>query len=327
MHKLNDYLYQGDTVFKILKIYRADLEKSALEEGNSIDLAHAAFLAQFSDLLEHNEFLTSQSQRIREFYKYMVSAYPYLAFTFKGRIKSLIRAEEKFNGYVVEQVYDYYKENNDFPKMDAVKNRIGYFRDIIAYRIVLSIPKCHIKPGQNREEEEIKILYEVANALPSFLEKRGFTVETAKRKEATVSPLLDESVRPYYRDYVANTGGFGYKSLHVTLFDNMSRSYVEIQLRTKEMDDFAEIGPANHLGYEKRQEFERGRRNEIPSGVCRYFDEAYDRVTSLQNLDLSEIDVNMFSAADNSLINDGCGLYRGRLILPFEHLSRFQNDV
>ena len=27
------------------------------------------------------------------------------------------------------------------------------------------------------------------------------------------------------------------------------------------------------------------------------------------------------------LINDGCGLYRGRLILPYEHLSRFQNDL
>ena len=25
--------------------------------------------------------------------------------------------------------------------------------------------------------------------------------------------------------------------------------------------------------------------------------------------------------------NDGCGLYRGRLILPYEHLSRFQNDL
>ena len=25
--------------------------------------------------------------------------------------------------------------------------------------------------------------------------------------------------------------------------------------------------------------------------------------------------------------NDGCGLYRGRLILPYEHLSRFQTDL
>ena len=77
------------------------------------------------------------------------------------------------------------------------------------------------------------------------------------------------------------------------------------------MDDHAEIGPANHLGYEKRQVKER----------------ANERGVALSSLDLSTIDVNMFGAIDNSLINDGCGLYRGRLILPYEHLSRFQNDL
>lgn len=35
-------------------------------------------------------------QEIREFYKYMAQEYSYLSFTFKGRIKSLIRAEGKF---------------------------------------------------------------------------------------------------------------------------------------------------------------------------------------------------------------------------------------
>ena len=58
-----------------------------------------------------------------------------------------------------------------------------------------------------------------------------------------------------------------------------------------------------------------------------YFDEAYERGMKLQQLELSELDVNMFAAVDNSLINDGCGLYRGRQILPYEHLSRFQNDL
>ena len=43
------------------------------------------------------------------------------------------------------------------------------------------------------------------------------------------------------------------------------------------MDDYAEIGPANHLGYEKRQEAVRTRREEIPVGECIYFDEAFER--------------------------------------------------
>ena len=65
----------------------------------------------------------------------------------------------------------------------------------------------------------------------------------------------------------------------------------------------------------------------MPEGECVYFDEAYERGMRLLQLELADLDVNMFSAVDNSLINDGCGLFRGRLILPYEHLSRFQNDV
>ena len=37
--------------------------------------------------------------------------------------------------------------------------------------------------------------------------------------------------------------------------------------------------------------------------------------------------VFIFTAVNNSLMNDGCGLFRGRLILPYEHLSKFQNDM
>ena len=68
---LNDYLYNGDTVIKILHNYSSDLRADAKKTGNQIDMIHSNFLLQMSDLLEHNDFLTSQSQRIREFYKYM----------------------------------------------------------------------------------------------------------------------------------------------------------------------------------------------------------------------------------------------------------------
>ena len=138
---------------------------------------------------------------------------------------------------------------------------------------------------------------------------------------------MSEDVKPYYRDYICDQTICGYRSLHITFYDNSSRSYMEMQLRTKTMDDIAEIGSANHINYEKRQEDERTRRSLIPLGENRYFDEAYARGMRLLRLDLSELDVNMFAAINNSLINDGCGLFRGRLILPYEHLSRFQNDL
>ena len=124
MVKLNDYLYSGDTVLKILYKYIEDLRTSARQTHNQIDLVHCNFLIQLTELLEHNDFLTSQSQRIREFYKFMANEYPYLAFTFKGRIKSLIRAEEKFNGYIVEFIYNYYKEHGAYPILPELKNKL-----------------------------------------------------------------------------------------------------------------------------------------------------------------------------------------------------------
>ena len=327
MITLNDYLYSGDTVLKILQKYITDLRVDARRTHNEIDLIHSNFLLQIKELLEHNDFLTAQSQQIREFYKYMAKEYPFLAFTFKGRIKSLIRAEEKFNGYIVEYISDYYNEHGTYPSVTDLKNRLNCFRDLIAYRIVISIPKCHLKPGQDRETEELKYLYQIANVLPEFLEERGFTTEPANGVKYSTSSLMNDDVKPYYRDYICDQNIYGYRSLHITFYDNSSRSYMEMQLRTKSMDDIAEIGSANHLNYEKHQENERSKRDLIPRGENVYFDEAYARGMRLLQLDLSELDVNMFAAINNSLINDGCGLFRGRLILPYEHLSRFQNDL
>ena len=48
------------------------------------------------------------------------------------------------------------------------------------------------------------------------------------------------------------------------------------------MDDIAEIGVANHLFYEKKQETSRGRRDAILQGGCIYFDEAYERCRLFQ---------------------------------------------
>lgn len=332
MISLNDYLYNGDTVIKILHNYTRDLRKEAKRTKNAIDMTHCNFLLQMTELLEHNDFLTSQSQRMREFYKYMTDRYPEMAFTFKGRIKSLIRAESKFNGQIVSFIYEYYKEHGTYPTTAQIKERLSAGKDLIAYRIILSMPKCHVKSEEERKAKELQCLYEIANQLPAFLEERGFDAQPVKVapykgndfKEVT---KLNEEVKPYYKDYIVNTGSSGYQSLHITFFDNISGGYIEVQLRTYDMDCFAEIGPANHLGYETHQKQERARRDAIPVGECVYFDDAYERGMLLQKLQLSELDVNMFSAADNSLINDNCGLFRGRLILPYEHLSRFQNDL
>ena len=65
MVTLNDYLYSGDTMFKILKNYSQDLKKEAKCTGNEIDLMHANFLLQIRELLEHNDFLLPSPRRSR----------------------------------------------------------------------------------------------------------------------------------------------------------------------------------------------------------------------------------------------------------------------
>ena len=142
MISLNDYLYSGDTVLKILHRYSDDLREYAKISHNSIDTAHSNFLVQVTEVLEHNDFLTYQSKRIKELYKYMTQYYPYLAFTFKGRIKSLIRAEEKFNGYIVEYIYDSFSQTGKFPTETEIKSKLQCFRDIILFSS--EVPQFHI---------------------------------------------------------------------------------------------------------------------------------------------------------------------------------------
>ncbi len=87
-----------------------------------------------------------------------------------------------------------------------LKSKLSCFRDFIAYRIVLCMPKCHLKPGEDQETASIRYLYEIANVLPGFLEERGFTVESAYGVKKSTSPLLNEDVKMYYRDYCGTSG-------------------------------------------------------------------------------------------------------------------------
>ena len=46
MISLNDYLYSGDTVLKILKKYTRDLQISAEQNRNEVDRLHCVFLSR-----------------------------------------------------------------------------------------------------------------------------------------------------------------------------------------------------------------------------------------------------------------------------------------
>jgi hypothetical protein len=56
MVTLNDYLYNGDTILKIIQRYSADLKKSSQDTGNAVDLIHSNFLLRIEELLIHQRF-------------------------------------------------------------------------------------------------------------------------------------------------------------------------------------------------------------------------------------------------------------------------------
>lgn len=78
MITLNDYLYSGDTVLKILQKYTRDLRKEAKLTHNEIDMMHVNFLIQITELLEHNDFLTAQSRRSGNFINIWLMSIPFL---------------------------------------------------------------------------------------------------------------------------------------------------------------------------------------------------------------------------------------------------------
>ena len=67
------------------------------------------------------------------------------------------------------------------------------------------MPRCHLKSEADREQEELKYLYQIANVLPGFLRKEDLLQKSAHGVRKSGSPLLNEDVKPYYRDYIHGT--------------------------------------------------------------------------------------------------------------------------
>ncbi len=64
-------------------------------------------------------------------------------------------------------------------------------------------------------------------------------------------------LRERTRDWVSTPKVNGYEALHCTLLDKNGQ-WVEVQIRTRRMDDYAEHGGASHALYKKEQDFQNG---------------------------------------------------------------------
>ena len=330
MLDITQYFEKGYVAPDIVKFFEKDLRE---QSRNMIDIEHSNLLLRYSIYLESNDFLDSVSDDMTQFRKQVVDKYSDITLTISGRIKSIIRVEEKFNGYIIEFCSNYYHKYKTFPSEEEMSKYLQRFRDLIAYRIIVSVPEQCLK-SRDKNKIEVDYVYKIANNLPSFFTKRGYSIEYASsvvgvstiRKR---SKLLQEN-RRYFKDYIVQPKENGYQSLHIALIDNHSHfANIEIQLRTFEMDCFAELDEnVNHSAYESTQNDTRTK-SRLPFGICSYYDEAVQRYSRLYNYDLTRAKIDHFKAVrlpNNTVIfNDHAGVKFGRIIDPREYLALREN--
>ena len=330
MLDITQYFENGYVAPDIVKFFEKDLRE---QSRNMIDIEHSNLLLRYSIYLESNDFLDSVSDDMTQFRKQVVDKYSDITLTISGRIKSIIRVEQKFNGYIIEFCSNYYHKYKTFPSEEEMSKYLQRFRDLIAYRIIVSVPEQCLK-GRDKNKIEVDYVYKIANNLPSFFTKRGYSIEYASsvvgvstiRKR---SKLLQEN-RRYFKDYIVQPKENGYQSLHIALIDNHSHfANIEIQLRTFDMDCFAELDEnVNHSAYESTQNDTRTK-SRLPFGICSYYDEAVQRYSRLYNYDLTRAKIDHFKAVrlpNNTVIfNDHAGVKFGRIIDPREYLGLREN--
>lgn len=105
-----------------------------------------------------------------------------------------------------------------------------------------------------------KLKYKKIDSVDRIKDRVGIRVMVADISECYAILSLLHSKYEYneseFDDYIANPKENGYRSIQTTLkWDD--RVTVEVQIRTFEMDDFNEFGPASHVAYKIRQSDEK----------------------------------------------------------------------
>ena len=323
---LDRYLYDGLNLSQILTSYISDLKVYGKKTSNIIELEHASFLEQYQGIIEDDSFVFEVEKDMESFLKLISNeSFSYVLY---GRIKSLLRLEEKFNGYIQEAVSlyvsksDKYKSEHDIQSF--VKKYLQRFRDSVAFRIIISSKSKDSK-------SEIAQLSWIANKVCDFFSSSTLNFvdgQVGRYKILPASRLVDSTSskktsiiskenRLYFKDYVDHPKKNGYSALHVSMVYEKYNRPIELQLLTFSMLSKNEHEISSHQVYEKEQKKSRMETVNINETL---FEESHERIIRQESLDYKNLNVSMLYAKSNDKkdVEDFSGLVNDLKLTPFK---------
>ena len=144
-------------------------------------------------------------------------------------------------------------------KLTLTKNERDRSVNEMIQNVIDLLEENHIHAKIKGRSKSIYSIYKKLESGKSFNQIYDFlALRVLVEKESEcyqVLGLIHSKYKPYpgrFKDYVAMPKPNGYQSLHTTVFGKDSNLY-EIQIRTKDMDEFAENGVASHWAYKEKK--------------------------------------------------------------------------
>lgn len=312
------------TVNEALKIYASQLRKHGQETGNRVELVHALKIEELLGIIEDNKYIFSAQDDIKKFI--VAVGNPNFSYIVYGRIKSILRFENKFNGYVQDACTAYENKSSKFKETHDLEtfvvNYLERFRDMVAFRIIVS-------SKNNNHKSELEELVRITNLIPDYFSSTTLNsiegqigtyrllpasklIDISQRKS---NSLIREENRIYFKNYVENPKKHGYMAFHIAMFNERYRKIIELQTLTFSMLCKNEHDLGSHTLYEENQKNQRLSANLSENQI---FSEAHERLVRQNEMDLTKVRIKMFFAATNSTtdVEDYSGLVNGFKLPP-----------
>lgn len=236
---LPEYVYSGNSVLDLLRRYIAVLETQQPQTERT--RLHIAAHRRYMRYLQDENLVNSFTYDVDALSSTLSETFPFLGFKITMRLKSFTSTEVKTVKYLNEG-----------------KNPVKRMGDYVAFRIV-------IEQDAMDPYDLMLYCYRIDKHLVNFFESLGYSFRPADSINKQLNPdkkIVDNIVIPmehdvpeddgHKKDYIRYFKSNGYQSLHRTFVNPVGLPF-EVQIRTKQMDDFATEGYADHGRYKEAE--------------------------------------------------------------------------